>query len=262
MIDLHSHLLPGIDDGSQSVEQSIAVLDEFARLGVTDVVLTPHVRAGELLIDADDAIERRAVAFESLEREYVQNPRSGDTRRCNLWLGFEIMLDQPLPAEILCDRRFSLAGSRYYLIEFFMSVAADSVRVALETFADTDSVPVVAHPERYGMCSAKAICSWKDLGAKLLVDATTLTRGNSRGGKARQILAGGCCDAVAADNHGDHRTMEAAVSYLEGHGFGDVARLLTTENPKAILEDDELTSVPATMIRGGVWSRFKNIIKT
>jgi protein-tyrosine phosphatase len=155
MIDLHSHLLPNIDDGSQSVEQSIAVLDEFARRGITDVVLTPHVRAGELLIDADDAIERRAVALELLEDEYLRNPRPRDTRRCNLWLGFEIMLDQPLPTEILSDRRFSLAGSRYYLIEFFMSIAADSVRVALETFTETDAVPVVAHPERYGMCSRR-----------------------------------------------------------------------------------------------------------
>jgi protein-tyrosine phosphatase len=260
VVDLHSHLLPNIDDGSQSTEQSIEVLDQFAAQGITDVVLTPHVRASDLVIDPEDVLEQRAVAFELLERDYRSNQRPSEAPGCNLWLGFEIMVDQPLPVEILADRRFSLAESRYYLIEFYMSIASASVPVALEAFKDIDATPVVAHPERYGTCSSKAICSWRDLGAKMLVDATTLTRHNPRGAKARQILAGGCADAVAADNHGDYRTMTTAVSYLESHGFGDVARMLTRENTRAILVDGELSPVPAAVIKEGVWSKFKNII--
>jgi hypothetical protein len=56
--------------------------------------------------------------------------------------------------------------------------------------------------------------------------------------------------------------MSTAVGYLEDRGFGDVAHLLTRGNPKAMLDDDDLTSVPSTVVREGVWSRFKNIIKT
>jgi len=253
MIDLHTHLLPNIDDGSQSVEQSIAVLDEFARLGVTDVVLTPHVRAGELVIDPDDPFERRQVALELLQREAPPVPK--------LHLGFEIMLDQPLPAEIMSDRRFSLAGSRYFLIEFFMSVAADSVSTALEQFVESDAVPLIAHPERYGMCSAKAICSWRDVGAKLLLDATTLTQSSSRGAKARQVIAAGCADAVASDNHGDPRSLKAAIDFMGEQGFAREAEMLAVENPRAIIEDCELDAVPPVDLQKGAWDKLKRIIR-
>lgn len=259
MIDLHTHLLPSIDDGSRSAEQSITVLEKFAEAGVTDVVLTPHVRAGELTIDPEDALERRAVAYELLQREYLDNQY---LRGLHLHLGFEIMLDQPLPAEIMSDRRFSLAGSRYYLIEFSMSIASDLVPTALESFNGSGALPLVAHPERYGMCGAKAICSWRELGARMLVDATTITKSTSRGGKARQLLAAGCADAIASDNHGDNRSITTALDYLGAHGYSDIAGLLAQGNTKAILEDEDLKPVQPAVIREGVWRRFKSILKT
>ena len=89
MIDIHSHLLPDIDDGSRTVAQSALVLNQFAEQGVTDVILTPHISAGELELDKGDALERREVAFQLLSREAPAVPR--------LHLGFEIMLDHPLP---------------------------------------------------------------------------------------------------------------------------------------------------------------------
>ena len=54
MIDLHSHLLPAVDDGSRTVEQSVGVLRRMAGLGITDVCLTPHLRANET-VDAPPA---------------------------------------------------------------------------------------------------------------------------------------------------------------------------------------------------------------
>ena len=59
MIDLHTHLLPGIDDGSDSTEESVKVLTRMAQHGVTAVLLTPHVSASQLEADSDEPLRLR-----------------------------------------------------------------------------------------------------------------------------------------------------------------------------------------------------------
>ena len=88
MIDLHSHLLPAVDDGSRSVEQSITVLRAMRGLGVTDICLTPHIRASRADAGPPDAHER---AFEALRSQAGAEPR--------LHRGAEVMLDQPLTVD-------------------------------------------------------------------------------------------------------------------------------------------------------------------
>jgi protein-tyrosine phosphatase len=253
LIDIHSHLLPSIDDGSQSVEQSVSVLEQFAQQGITDVVLTPHVRASELALDPEGVLERRDSAFELLGCEVPEWPR--------LHVGFEIMLDQPIGDETLSDRRFALAGSRYYLVEFYLSVASASVEAALKQIVEAGVVPLVAHPERYGMCSATAATRWREMGAKIQVDATTLTRSSQRAAKARQIVRSGSADVLAADNHGDQRNLSEAFEFLAQQGSPKVAQMLTVENARSVLEDRPMETVPAVVIREGFWSKFKNIIR-
>ena len=69
------------------------VLEQFAADGVTDVVLTPHARSSDLAMDAEDAIEKREVALGQLLEVAPAVPR--------LHLGFEILMDQPLPAAVV-----------------------------------------------------------------------------------------------------------------------------------------------------------------
>ncbi|UCD25163.1 MAG: hypothetical protein JSW51_04355 [Gemmatimonadota bacterium] len=254
MIDIHSHLLPELDDGSRSVAQSVLVLQQFAEQGVTDVVLTPHVTAWELAEDKEDALERREVAFQLLTREAPRVPR--------LHLGFEIMLNHPLPPEILKDRAFSLAGSRYYLVEFFMSVSENDATELLESLSNEHAVPLVAHAERYKHCHLRAVSKWRDMGAKIQVDATTLGRSTQRGKYARQLLGAGVVDVVAADNHGDDRTLTNAVRFLADNGSADIATLLAERNTRAVIEDTDMVSVPAVPFREGVWDKIKNILGT
>jgi len=228
----------------------VLVLRQFAESGITDVVLTPHTSAGELAFDAEDALERREVAYTLLTREAPATPR--------LHLGFEIMLDVPLAAGILEDRRFSLAGSRYYLVEFPISVAEDDATSLLAGLAGSDAVPLVAHAERYRNCGVRSVERWKQLGAKIQVDATTLTRSSNRGRVARQLLSTGLVDLVAADNHGDDRLVGNAVQFLSDYESAHIARLLTKTNPRAVVQDGEMMPVPALIFREGLWSKIKH----
>ncbi len=267
MIDLHCHLLPNIDDGSRSAQRSVEVLERMAADGVVAVVLTPHVKASDIESDAEHCLELRERAFNELTAHGSQLTAHGSQLTPELHAGFEIMLNQPLPTLVSGDRRFALAGSRYYLVEFPLTVVGEFATGALRQISQTGVVPLVAHPERYDACSPATVEAWRKAGARMQVDATTLTRPTTRGHRSRQLVAGGLADVVAADNHGDRRTMVTAVRFLRDHSTeaagtteAAVARL-TAENPRAVIDDSQMVDVPPVEIREGLLSRLRRVFE-
>ena len=248
MIDLHSHLLPGVDDGSKSVEQSVRVLRHFVDRGVTEVCLTPHMTVGK----AEAGIPREWDSI--LGALAAQAPRG-----IRLHRGVEMMLDRPLTAAA-ADRRFTLGGTRYLLVEFPRLVAETAVLNALAQVARMDLVPVLAHPERYSCCSVEAVRHWKGVtGALMQVDATTITMPRTRGERARQLLAAGLADILAADNHGDDRSLATAREAL-GQRNRLSAELLLELNPAAILADGPTEEVPPVRLKESLLNRLRTLL--
>jgi protein-tyrosine phosphatase len=232
VIDLHSHLLPAVDDGSRTVTQSVKVMQEQVARGVTDICLTPHVRAGDLAKVPPQAHE---AAYASLEAAALPLPR--------LHRGAEVMLDRPLPPQSPHLRRFTLGGTRYLLVEFQRMVALDTVYAALHRVVETGLLPLLAHPERYTCCSPEAVARWREIGARMQVDATTLLSPQSRGQRARALVSAGLADILAADNHGDDRSIGTGRQFLESQDGAEQADILTRVNPRAILDDAPLLPV-------------------
>jgi protein-tyrosine phosphatase len=248
VIDLHSHLLPGVDDGSRTVEQSVGVLRRMAERGITDVCLTPHVRAQEA---ANAPPARHDTAFAALLAEAPELPR--------LHRGAEVMLDRPLP---LGDhmRRITLGGTRYLLVEFPRLVTADAVTNALTRIWEAGLTAVLAHPERYSCCSVENVTFWRGLGARMQVDATTLHSPQARGQRARQLVAAGVADILAGDNHGDERSVAGGADFLRAQDGEEHAELLTVRNPAAILRDQPLADVPPLAIRRTWMQRLRHLL--
>jgi protein-tyrosine phosphatase len=249
VIDLHSHLLPAVDDGSRTVEQSVGVLRRMAQLGITDVCLTPHLRANETV---DAPPDRHDDAFAALRAEAPDRPR--------LHRGAEVMLDRPLPREAERMRRITLGGTQYILVEFPRLVAVEAVTNALTRVRDAGLTPVLAHPERYGSCSVEAVTYWRSLGARMQVDATTLHSPQARGQRARQLVAAGLADILAGDNHGDERTIAAGADFLRALDGNAQAELLTVTNPGAILRGEPLIDVPPLAIRRTWMQRLRQLL--
>jgi len=249
VIDLHSHLLPGIDDGSRSLPQSVETLNRFVHAGVTTVATTPHLRASDVTVRGEESIERRDLLLEELRR----NAPPGIA----LVPGFEIMLDAPLGDYVLGDRRFSVAGSRYYLVEFPTSVGGAPATAAIGQIQQAGVTALVAHPERYHACTIRDFHSWVSLGAVLQVDATSITRPTTRADMARKLVQHGLAHIMAADNHGDRRSLRTGRHYLEERGAKEAAHWLTTENPRAIVEDREVVPVAPVKLKLGVGERVK-----
>lgn len=246
MIDLHSHLLPGVDDGSRTVAQSVEVLQRFKTQGVTAVCLTPHLLASQAIAGVP-AVHQRA-----WEHLHTVAPAGVALHR-----GAEVMLDRPLEPAVAEQRAVTLNGSRYLLVEFPRLVAGQTVEHALALVVRTGLVPVLAHPERYSCCSPDAAHGWKSLGALLQVDGPTLLSSRPRGERARELLQYGLADIAAGDNHGDERSLRAPWDALIDHEGGIQAGVLMRTNPAAILEDRPTEPVPPFTFRLAFLERIR-----
>ena len=247
MIDLHTHLLPDVDDGANTIKQAVAVLTRFAELGVTAVCCTPHLKASHL----DEApCEELDALMDNLRAAAPPVPR--------LTRGFEIMLD--VPNAVFADRCLGLGGTQYVLVEFGRLVPADGSVEALARVAAQGVVPLLAHPERYAACSVGQAARWREAGALLQVDATTLLADTRRAGRARALVEAGHATIIASDNHGDQRNLKSAVEWLEMHGGRTQAQLLAVENPAALLAGEAPAPVPAIRLRRSWYSMLKDFV--
>ena len=250
MIDLHSHLLPGVDDGSRTVAQSVGVLRELASQGITDICLTPHLSASR----AEGGVpSNHDAAFEALLAEAPSEVR--------LHRGAEVMLDRPLGPGAAANRGITLGASRYLLVEFPRIVPAGTVSIALRQVVSCGLVPLLAHPERYNSCSVAAAQGWQQAGAILQVDANTLLAPSARGDRARQLLAAGLATVLAADNHGDDRTLAAVRDALVEQGDNRQAELLLAENPRAILDDQDVLPVEPFVLKRSFVHRLRRLLE-
>ncbi|HEX8907325.1 MAG TPA: CpsB/CapC family capsule biosynthesis tyrosine phosphatase [Longimicrobiaceae bacterium] len=241
MIDFHNHLVPGVDDGAEDLEQSRAALKAFREQGVTTVVTTPHARAS--LAARPEELEafgaRVGAAWESLRA--MAAAEFPDVR---LEPGAEVMLD--VPSADLSDPRLRLAGTRFALVEFaYMAVPPNAAQV-LFAVSVAGWRPVLAHPERYPGGAAAAE-EWCRSGALLQVNAASLAGryGEEPRRAAREILSRGLASYVASDYHarGNPRLTEFR-ELLEGEGASEHVTLLLETNPALLLQDEPPLPVP------------------
>ncbi|MGH7719778.1 MAG: tyrosine-protein phosphatase [Gemmatimonadaceae bacterium] len=247
MIDIHSHLLPGVDDGSPSVEVSVPVLERFGADGVDVLVCTPHLMASAA---AKAPSERNAGILAKLIEKAPGKPE--------LKLGYEIMLD--VPGADLRAPGLRLGGSNAVLVEFpRMNVPVGAAQELLR-LRMSGLVPVLAHPERYLGCTLRSVQEWRDVGAVIQTDAGILlgTHGPSRLAKA--MLERGLIDCLASDNHGDHRSLLPAARWLSEIGAEEQSRILTHTNAQRLLASQPLLPLsPIAPLERGMLRRLREL---
>lgn len=236
MVDLHAHLLPGVDDGPEAIEEAVRMCEAAAADGITAAVATPHQRH-EWWPNADrnDLITR----FESLLTAV------GATLA--LSLGAEIRVDSELLAEVDLLPEGSLvplAGSRYLLLELPPVAVGPDPRAVVHELVIAGWRPVLAHPERIPWLAEEpgSLVELVERGALLQLTAMSVTGALGRGAKecCAFLLDNDLAHFVASDAH-DASTRPPVLSdafrVIAGR-WGEVrARLLTEDNPRAVLED-------------------------
>lgn len=144
-IDVHTHILPGIDDGANHMEDALALLRMEAQQGVKTVVLTPHFDLQNTKLQA--FVEKRAYIVERLRREAAELP-------IQLLVGAEVMYS---PRILECADALCIEGTSYLLVEFPMYAYP---QIAIEVFRELCQrgiTPIIAHGERYLFSGAVAL---------------------------------------------------------------------------------------------------------
>jgi protein-tyrosine phosphatase len=230
-IDLHCHLLPGLDDGAPDLETSMEMLDALCRLGFGEICVTPHQREG-LFMPTAEAIGQALAQFRQEAQAKYPNlvVRRGAE---NYW--DSVFIDRLRTHTVPC-----YDGQRAFLFEVNPVLLPPRVEEALFEIRLSNQLPVIAHPERY-------LPVQRDLGfaevlgkhAALVVDLEALAGSYNRGETktARRLVEEDLAHAVASDLHSPEG-QDAVASGIEWirkrRGEGVIERLLA-ENPRRIL---------------------------
>jgi protein-tyrosine phosphatase len=247
MIDVHTHLLPGVDDGSPSIEVSVRILEQFAVEGVGTVVCTPHLEASRAKDAPHDA---HFSILEALRAEAPPTP--------TLLTGWEIMLDAP--GFDLRDRRLALGGSTAVLVEFPRMMVPPNAAEELFRLRMSGVVPVLAHPERYWGCTTERVEQWRGVGAVIQMDVAGLFAAGPQAALAASLLDQGLVDLFASDTHADGRSLLPAKQWLEELGATAQADLLTRRNAEHLLKNEPIEAVAAVERRRGMLERLRELL--
>lgn len=259
MIDLHAHLLPGVDDGARDEREAARALAALRDAGFSEVTATPHLDAS--LAEQPRRWEARLATFDAAWARLVAL-RDDAAPGLRVRRGVELMLDTPdVPPD---DPRLRLGDGDALLVEFPRLGVPPSMPEVLERLREAGWRPVVAHPERYDVALAGGAARWRAAGAALAVNAGALTGAYGPGPEraSRELFARGLADAVATDYHARGGiAAAAAAALLERSADADFARLLTVENPRRLLAGEAPVAPPAVRIADGFGDRFRRLFR-
>jgi len=254
LVDLHSHLVPGVDDGSATIAESLGALAGLYREGVRAVVTTPHLLVPHLQNDQaiGRALDTHRRAFDSLIAASATS-----SNLPTLALGQEIWAPDAAAMRRVARRADVGLNGEYLLVEFGFDLLEIHTEVVQEAL-DSGRGIVLAHPERYAYPSSQdpleLMQSWRGLGALLQINVGSLTGHYERSSPGSKALAWrmaelGLVDLLATDHHGSRRagvSPAEAWSALVGRGMGDLAQRAMVERPGTIIGSE----LPASRLPG------------
>jgi protein-tyrosine phosphatase len=235
MIDTHCHLLHGLDDGSATLADAVALARSFVEAGVEGVLCTPHYSRGFATVHAQ-ALERAAELRSALAEAGIELPLAVAAE-----VTPERALDAP-PAELLAR---SVAGG-YLLVEMLPDTPTISVATVFRRLEGIGLRPIYAHPER---CRAlrrdpSALDPARRAGALVQVVAPSLLGrwGDEAAGTGWRLVEDGVADLVASDAHRLHSrpSLSRAAELLHARVGERDTRRLTRDAPGALLYGEPL----------------------
>ncbi len=189
--DWHSHILPGVDDGIQKMEDSLAVLKQYEDLGVTTVWLTPHI-----MEEVPNVPARLRERFQQLQEEY-----KGPIR---LNLSAENMLDSLFEERVARNELLTYGSNGdHILIETSYVNPPMGMEEMIYSVMSMGLTPVLAHPERYRYMDKKDYAHWKERGLLFQTNIMSLLGlyGETAREKGAWLLKEGLVDLAGSDLH-------------------------------------------------------------
>ncbi|WP_408070374.1 CpsB/CapC family capsule biosynthesis tyrosine phosphatase [Butyrivibrio sp. JL13D10] len=195
-IDIHCHILPGVDDGSPDVDTSLAMLKTAISEGTKGMILTPHHKPMHHNVRPDHLIEYTAQLMDRANAKGID---------VQLFPGNEIYYSDSAVRELESGRASTLAGSDYVLIEFHPTDMYKTIHNALYTVQSSGYRPILAHVERYADMArhVKYVDELLDMGIYIQVNANSVMGKYGLGIRhfTRELIKRDMVHFVATDAH-------------------------------------------------------------
>lgn len=231
MVDIHSHVLPGLDDGSKSIEESVKMLEMAAEAGTTDIVATPH---------ANTEYAFNPAAIESLLAEL--RGRLGNRIRLHSGCDFHLMFENIQDA-LNNPTKYTIDHKQWLLVEFSDFIIFPNTAELLGRLREGGMLPIITHPERNQILQRRFndLQRWVLEGSYIQVTALSLL--GTFGGEARkfseQLIEAGLVHFIASDAHDtEYRTtrLDTAFEWLSKKYGEEYAFSVCMDNPSATIE--------------------------
>ncbi len=247
MIDIHHHLLFGLDDGAQDIETSLAMLEMAQADGITHIVCTPHANH-TWAYSPDENAARLTQIQEQIQAQIVQ--ASGEGVTLGLGCDFHLSYDNIQDA-LAHPHRYTLNNKNYLLVEFADFTIPQTISQTFYEMLLAGVVPILTHPERNPILSKEPprLAEWIRMGCRVQVTAGS---GMGRFGKqaprvAEQLLQDRWVHFLATDAHNTTSRppllREAYNAVARTHGQDEAERLCVV-NPRAAFYGEPLGEQP------------------
>ena len=226
MIDTHLHILPGVDDGPETMEKSVALARMLVQEGIHSAIATPHFNDLYPCCTVAEVKERVSELQQVLDRQGIP---------LRLFSGHEALIKPGLIEDIQAGRLATLNGSRYLLLELWNnSWLPETGRVIFELRA-SGITPILAHPERYRFFQRdlERLASLLRQGVLIQITASSLVgmQGRTTQCTAQTMLKKGLVHCIASDAHDLHRRPPAIVQSL-----GQVVKVIGQVKMEQLIE--------------------------
>ncbi|MDO4413657.1 MAG: hypothetical protein Q4C20_01125 [Erysipelotrichaceae bacterium] len=239
MIDIHTHILFGIDDGSKSLEMSLKMAKMAYESGVDTIVATPHCMPGMYNNYAGEKLQNR---FDLLKQAIYDYGIPVHLRK-----GMEVLVTEKIEKLLDENKLWTLNGTHYLLVEFSFDEDPVFCRDSLKKIKEKGYIPVVAHPCRYYFVQRypQIVYDWYQAGYGIQVNKGSILGmfGKKEQNCVHRLLRHRVVSCAASDAHRlDRRTprMDEVRDLLYDRYGGEYSYMLLDENPKRILRDRSL----------------------
>ena len=237
-VDIHCHILPGVDDGSQSPEETKAMLEKAWDEGIQIMVATPHYHKQRGKNDID-LIKKQLLLTRKLAKEV--HPKM------QICLGMEIYYGEDVPELLKTGKAVSIRKSRYILVEFSPGDDFQYILNAVRKLQMSGHTVIIAHIERYN-CLGEDISNveyLREMGAYLQVNAGSITGSYGRSVKKflREVLKAHLVQLVGTDAHGPEKRspkMQEAYKEVVKRCGEEYADQIFGQNAKKVLRNEEI----------------------
>ena len=196
MFDMHCHIIPSVDDGSDSLEMSLKMLHIEYGAGVRHIILTPHYRRGMFEKDRDTVEER----YEELKAAAAR-----ELPGLQLYLGCEYHSDEEIVDRLRSDYRYRMNGGKHVLLEFSEGDPQKYIRERVYTLRSAGFLPAIAHIERISSCNKDLdfVAELGNMGCLIQVNADSVIGKDGRQAKkfSRDLIKEDLLDLIGSDGH-------------------------------------------------------------